>query len=459
MRSESDSLGTIEIETDRLWGAQTQRSLENFPIGGDRYRWGRAVIEALGIVKKAAALANRELGELSEERCALIVAAADEVIAGQLDDHFPLVVWQTGSGTHTNMNVNEVIANRAIQRAGGALGSKDPIHPNDHVNRSQSSNDVFPTVMHLAIRRTLHRDLLPALRDVGATLASKADAHRELIKTGRTHLQDATPISLGQQISGWVTQLDEVVAGIEHADRVLADLTLGGTAVGTGLNAPDAFAELAVSRIVEETGLDWTIRANYFAGSSAHDAVVAVSATLRTAAVALMKIGNDVRWLASGPRTGIGELVIPSNEPGSSIMPGKVNPSQIEALTMIAVHVFGNDAATAFAGSQGNFELNAYKPVMLSSVLDSIELLADGARSFDQRCARGIEPNIVRIERNLENNLMLVTALSPQIGYDRAAAIAKDAAARDISLRQAAIESGAVDPDQFDLWVDPREMM
>ncbi len=458
MRSESDSLGAIEIDDDRLWGAQTQRSLENFPIGGDRYRWGRSVIEALGIVKKAAALANRELGELSDERCALMVAAADEVIAGDLDEHFPLVVWQTGSGTHTNMNANEVISNRAIQQAGGTVGSKDPVHPNDHVNRSQSSNDVFPTVMHLAIRRTLHRDLLPALRDLQATLASKSDAHRDVIKTGRTHLQDATPISLGQQISGWVTQLGEAVAGIEHADKALAGLTLGGTAVGTGLNAPDNFASLAVGLIAEETGLDWTIRENYFAGSSAHDALVAMSATLRTAAVALMKIGNDVRWLASGPRTGIGELVIPSNEPGSSIMPGKVNPSQVEALTMIAVHVFGNDAATAFAGSQGNFELNAYKPVILSSVLDSIELLADGVRSFDERCARGIEPNLPRIERNLENNLMLVTALSPHIGYDRAASIAKDASARDISLRQAAIESGAVDSDQYDLWVDPRDM-
>ncbi len=458
MRTESDSLGPVEIAEDRLWGAQTQRTLANFAIGGSRYRWSRPVIEALGRVKKAAAIANAQSNLLSDDIAQLIIRSADEVIEGKLDDQFPLGVWQSGSGTQTNMNANEVIANRANELAGGEVGAKNPVHPNDHVNLSQSSNDVFPTVMHLTIRLAILDRLIPELESLRGTVAAKRDQFAEVIKVGRTHLQDAAPLTVGQEMSGWTAQLDGVTAGLRIAEAGLATLTIGGTAVGTGLNSPLGFSGEMVAHLSEQTGLEWLVTPNHFAGSSAHDAVVAASAALRSTAAALIKIGNDIRWLASGPRAGIGELILPANEPGSSIMPGKVNPTQIEALTMVAVHVFGNDAAVAFAGSQGSFQLNTYKPLMLYSTLDSIELLADAVRSFERLCMAGVDINRDRIDTNLANDLMLVTALAPHIGYEDAAHIAQDAERLDISLRQAAIDSGRLTADQFDAWVDPAAM-
>ncbi len=457
-RIESDALGDIQVGARSLWGAQTQRCIENFPIGQDRYRWGRPVVQALGVVKKAAALANQDIGGLEKHVADLIAAAAQEVIAGQHDDQFPLAVWQSGSGTQSNMNANEVIANRANQLAGSPLGSKNPVHPNDHVNQSQSSNDVFPTVMHLAIVDQLTTRLRPALVSLRTTLVAKAASFHDVVKVGRTHLQDAAPITLGQEITGWVGQLDHTIDGIDHATSGLATITIGGTAVGTGLNAPVGFGPLVAQHISTETGRHYRTTDNFFAGSSAHDAVVDTSAAVRGAAMALMKISNDVRWLASGPHAGLGELSIPANEPGSSIMPGKVNPSQIEALTMVAVHVFGNDASVAFAASQGNFELNAYKPLMLFSVLDSIQLLAEACASFDARCAVGLEPNLDQIRSNLDRNLMLVTALNPHIGYDRASAIAKTAQSQQLTLREAAVASGYLTGVEFDSWVDPFTM-
>jgi fumarate hydratase class II len=443
---------------DRYWGAQTQRSIEHFPIGVSRFRWQRPMIRALGLLKKAAVEANGELGELPQPVVDLVVRAAEEVIAGDLDAHFPLVVFQTGSGTQSNMNANEVIANRAIELAGGELGAKHPVHPNDHVNRGQSSNDTFPTAMHIAIAERIERGLLPAVRALRDVLAEKALTYRALVKTGRTHLQDATPITLGQEIGAWVAQIDFALGAIEQTRAGIHDLAIGGTAVGTGLNAHPRFGERVSAHIAQYTGLPFRSASNKFFALSAHDALVEVSAALRTLAGGLMKMANDVRWLASGPRCGIGEIRIPENEPGSSIMPGKVNPTQSEALTMVCVQVFGNDAAVAFAGSQGNFQLNVYKPVMAHNVLESLELLADACTAFRQHCADGIEPDQARISENLARNLMLVTALNPHIGYDKAAEIAKTAHRTGATLRDAALASGYVSAEQFDEWVDASSM-
>ena len=456
-RIEHDSLGQVPVDAERLWGAQTQRSIANFPIGVERYRWGRAVIRAMGLVKQAAARANAELGELPAEKAALIERAAQEVIDGRLDAEFPLVVFQTGSGTQTNMNANEVVANRAIQLAGGRLGSKAPVHPNDDVNRGQSSNDAFPAVMHVAIVEEARRALYPAVDALRATFVRKALAFAGVVMVGRTHLQDATPVTLGQVLGGYASQLDAASRGIRAAEVALHALALGGTAVGTGLNAHPRFGERVARKLAEATGIPFATAADKFAALSAHDDVVAFSATLRTLAAALMKIANDVRLYASGPRSGIGELVIPDNEPGSSIMPGKVNPTQAEAMTMVVAQVYGNDTAVAFAGSQGHFQLNVMKPVMLHNVLESIGLLADACRSFDERCARGIEPDRARIAANLAASLMLVTALNPRIGYEKAAAIAQKAHRDGTSLREAAMALGVAGAD-FDRWVDPAAM-
>lgn len=457
-RVEEDALGDVKVPAEHLWGAQTERSHQNFPIGVERYRWGRPVIRALGILKKSAALANEELGQLPHDKVDLIVRAAQEVIDGRLDDEFPLVVFQTGSGTQTNMNANEVIANRAIQLAGGVVGSKKPIHPNDDVNHSQSSNDTFPTVMHIATVEELEGSLLPSIRALRDTLEAKSREFCRVVMVGRTHLQDATPITLGQVISGWVAQLDQALDAIRASLPGVYELAIGGTAVGTGLNADPRFGETVARKIAAETVKPFVSAPNKFAALSAHDAMVNVSSALRTLAGALMKIANDVRWYACGPRAGFAELRIPENEPGSSIMPGKVNPTQCEALTMVAVEVFGNDHAVAFAGSQGNFQLNVYKPVILHNVLQSIQLLAEGARSFDERCARGIEPNEQRIRLHLENSLMLVTALSPHIGYEKAAQISLKAYRENLTLREAALKSGYVTAQQFDEWVRPEDM-
>ena len=457
-RVEEDALGDVEVPANHLWGAQTQRSHMNFTIGVERFRWGRPVIRALGILKKCAALANGELGQLPKEKVDLIVRAAQEVIDGLLDKEFPLVVFQTGSGTQTNMNANEVIANRAIQLASGVVGSKKPIHPNDDVNHSQSSNDAFPTAMHIATVEAIENFLIPAVSDLRDVLKAKSYAYDDIVMVGRTHLQDATPLTVGQMISGWVGQLDQSISSIRQSLPLVYELAIGGTAVGTGLNADPRFGQVAARRIAEETGKPFVSAPNKFAALSAHDGMVSVSGTLRTLAGALMKIANDVRWYACGPRAGFGELMIPANEPGSSIMPGKVNPTQCEALTMVAVEVFGNDHAVAFAGSQGNFQLNVYKPVILHNVLVSIELLTDACRSFNEHCAKGIEPNEKRIKEHLDNSLMLVTALNPHIGYEKAAKISLAAYHQDISLRQAALSLGYVTAEQFDSWVRPQDM-
>lgn len=457
-RTETDSMGAIEVAADRHWGAQTERSLHNFDIGRPTFIWGRPMIKALGVLKKAAAQANSELGELPADVADLIVQAADEVISGRLDDDFPLVVFQTGSGTQSNMNANEVISNRAIEIAGGEMGSKKPVHPNDHVNRGQSSNDTFPTAMHIAVVSELNELLYPNVQPLRDTLADKAEQFQDIVMVGRTHLQDATPITLGQVFSGYVAQIDFAMAGIHYADQQARGLAIGGTAVGTGLNAHADFGVLCASKISAETGLEFEQAPNLFASLSAHDALVQVSASLRTLADALMKIANDIRWYASGPRNGIGELIIPENEPGSSIMPGKVNPTQPEAITMVATKVFGNDATVGFAGSQGNFQLNVFKPVMAWCVLESIQLIADSCRMFDEHCARGIEPNLARINENLDQNLMKVTALNRHIGYDKAAKIAKKAHQEHLSLKAAALASGDVTEEQFDAWVVPVDM-
>lgn len=458
VRIESDSMGQIEVASDRYWGAQTQRSIQNFPIGRDRFIWGRTIIRSLGILKKCAALANRDLGQLEPQVAEWVVAAADEVIAGRLDAHFPLVVWQTGSGTQSNMNANEVISNRAIEIAGGQMGSKAPVHPNDHVNRGQSSNDTFPTAMHIAAVIALDEQLFPKVKVLRDTLAAKAEAYGDLVKVGRTHLQDATPITLGQEIGGWVAQIDYCLGEVKHAQEGLYELAIGGTAVGTGLNAHPEFGDRAAAYMAQETGFPFVSAANKFAALSAHDALVQTSAALRTLAGALMKMANDVRWLASGPRNGIGEINIPENEPGSSIMPGKVNPTQCEAMTMVAVQVFGNDAAVAFAGSQGNFQLNVFKPVMVHNVLESVALLGDACVAFNDNCAAGIEPNLPRLQANLASNLMQVTALNRHIGYDKAASIAKKAHKEGLTLKEAALALGYVDEEQFAQWVVPIEM-
>ena len=457
-RIEEDALGNVEVPNDHLWGAQTERSHRNFPIGTDRYRWGRPVIRALGILKKCAALANGELGQLPHEKVDLIVRAAQDVIDGKLDSEFPLVVFQTGSGTQTNMNANEVIANHAIQLAGGVVGSKKPIHPNDDVNHSQSSNDTFPTTMHIATVEELENVLTPAILALRNTLNDKSKAFSRVVMVGRTHLQDATPLTLGQVISGWVAQLDQAMETLRASLPGVYALAIGGTAVGTGLNADPRFAEATARQIAQETGKSFVSAPNKFAALSAHDAMVNVSAALRTLAGALMKIANDVRWYACGPRAGFAELRIPENEPGSSIMPGKINPTQCEAMTMVAVEVFGNDHSVAFAGSQGNFQLNVYKPVILHNVLQSIQLLAEAGQSFNDRCAKGIEPNDKRIHEHLDNSLMLVTALNPHIGYEKAAQISLKAYREELSLRDAALKLGYLTASQFDEWVRPEDM-
>jgi fumarate hydratase class II len=457
-RTETDSMGAIEVPADHYWGAQTERSIHHFNIGRPTFVWGRPMIKALGVLKKAAAQANAELGQLTPEKAELIVKAADEVIAGKLDAEFPLVVFQTGSGTQSNMNTNEVISNRAIELAGGQMGTKKPIHPNDDVNRGQSSNDTFPTAMHIAVVSQLNHYLYEPVTKLRNTLDAKAKEFKDIVMVGRTHLQDATPVLLGQVFSGYVAQIDQALEGIKFADQQARGLAIGGTAVGTGLNAHPDFGKLAAKKISEETGLEFHQADNLFAALSAHDALVMVSGALRVLADAFMKIANDIRWYASGPRNGIGELNIPENEPGSSIMPGKVNPTQCEAMTMVATKVFGNDATVGFAGSQGNFQLNVFKPVMAWCVLESIQLIADSCRMFNEHCAVGIEPNLPKIQENLDKNLMQVTALNRHIGYDNAAKIAKNAHKKGISLRESALESGVLTAEEFDAWVVPADM-
>ena len=455
-RIESDSMGKIEVPADRYWGAQTARSLIHFNIGRDTMP--PELIRAFGILKKAAALVNQDLGKLPADKARLIALAADEVIAGKLDEHFPLRIWQTGSGTQTNMNANEVISNRAIEIAGGVMGSKKPVHPNDDVNMSQSSNDTFPTAMHIAAASRVAQALIPAVEQLRNALDAKARQFADVVKIGRTHLMDATPLTVGQEMSGWVSLLDRDVARLKVILPGLYDLAIGGTAVGTGLNAHPEFAQRAARKIVELTGLPFTSHPNKFAALSAHDEIVFSSGALKTLAASLMKIANDVRWLASGPRAGLGELRIPENEPGSSIMPGKVNPTQSEAMTMVAVQVFGNDAAIGFAGSQGNFELNVFKPVMIHNFLHSVRLLADACRSFTEHCAAGMEVDFQRIEQNVKNSLMLVTALSPKIGYDKSAEIAHKAHHEHLTLRQAALQLGYLTEKEFDELVRPEAM-
>jgi len=459
-RNETDSFGPIAVEQSALWGAQTQRSLENFRIGGQRFP--REMIRALGIVKKAATQANIELGELAElgarERAA-VLAAADEVIAGKHDAHFPLVVWQTGSGTQTNMNANEVIGNRAIQILGGVLGSKKPIHPNDHVNRSQSSNDAFPTAMHVAVAEACCKRLVPALRALEQEFTAKARAWAREVKIGRTHLQDATPLTVGQEFSGYARQIADARRALDAALKGVFELALGGTAVGTGLNTHPRYAALAARAIASETGLPFTSAPNKFAVMAGHDALSFFSGALRTAAVALMKIANDVRWLGSGPRCGLNELVLPENEPGSSIMPGKVNPTQCEALTMVCAQVMGNDVAVGIACSQGNFELNVYKPVIVHNVLGSIALLSDAVDSFRANCVHGLELNREQLRKYVQGSLMLVTALNRHIGYDRAAQVAKKAHHEGITLREAALALGVMSGEAFDAAVRPEQMV
>jgi fumarate hydratase class II len=457
VRIESDSMGQVEVEADKYWGAQTQRSLQNFKIGG--HRFGRPVIRAFGIVKKAAALTNKDLGKLDATRTDLVVRAADEVIAGKLDAHFPLVVWQTGSGTQSNMNANEVIANRAIELAGGTLGSKKPIHPNDDVNRSQSSNDVFPTVMHVAVALEIKERLLPAVAKLRATIERKGSEFADIVKVGRTHLMDATPLTLGQELSGWAAQLAFAEKELARSLDGLYELALGGTAVGTGLNTHPSWAPAVAKKIAELAGLPFRTAPNKFAALAGHEALVAASGAMRTLAVACFKIASDVRLLGSGPRCGIGELHLPENEPGSSIMPGKVNPTQCEAMTMVCVHVMGSDVAVGFAGASGHFELNVFKPVIVHNVLESCGLLADACHSFDDNCMSGIEANREVIARHLENTLMLVTALNEVIGYDNAAKVAKLAHVKNITLRQAAAELGLVKPEDFDRHVRPEKMV
>ncbi len=456
-RIEKDTMGEIAVAADRYWGAQTQRSLLNFEIGDSRFT--RPMIRAFGLLKKAAAEVNRELGLLSEDKTKLIAAAAEEVIDGKLDAHFPLVVFQTGSGTQTNMNVNEVISNRAIEMAGGVMGSKKPVHPNDDVNKSQSSNDTFPTAMSIAAVCEIEERLLPEVKKLRDTLDAKSKAFAGIVKIGRTHLQDAVPLTLGQEISGWVSQLDHGIAHVTQALSHLSELAIGGTAVGTGLNTHPEYASRMAKKIATMTGHAFISAPNKFEALAAHDAVAFASGALRTLAGSLMKIANDVRWLACGPRCGIGEIRVPENEPGSSIMAGKVNPTQAEAMTMVVAQVYGNDAAIAFAASQGNFELHVMKPVMIHNLLQSVRLLADACRSFRVHCAEGMEPDVARIDELMRKSLMLVTALNPHIGYDKAAEIAKTAHRTGKTLKETAAELGYVRPEDFDRWVDPSKMV
>ncbi len=449
-------MGKIEVPNDRYYGAQTARSLIHFNIGRDVMP--PELIRAFGILKKAAALVNQDLGKLPAEKAKLIVQAADEVIAGKLDEHFPLRIWQTGSGTQTNMNANEVISNRAIEIAGGAMGSKKPIHPNDDVNMSQSSNDTFPTAMHIAAASRVAEALIPSVERLRAALDAKARQFAGVVKIGRTHLMDATPLTVGQEMSGWASLLERDIARLKEVLSGLYDLAIGGTAVGTGLNAHPEFAERASKKISELTGLPFKSHPNKFAALSAHDELVFASGALKTLAASLMKIANDIRWLASGPRAGLAELTLPANEPGSSIMPGKVNPTQSEAMTMVAVQVLGNDAAIGFAGSQGNFELNVFKPVIIHNFLHSVRLLTDACRSFTDHCVMGMEVNYERIEQYVKNTLMLVTALSPIIGYDKCAQAAHKAHHEHLSLRDAILKLGFMTGEEFDKIVRPEDM-
>ncbi len=457
MRIEKDTMGEIEVPAEAYWGAQSARSLIHFRIGTEKMP--REIIRGMGILKKAAAQTNAELGLLEKDKLKLIEKAADEVIEGKLDAHFPLSIWQTGSGTQSNMNSNEVIANRAIDIAGGERGSKDPIHPNDHVNKSQSSNDTFPTAMHIAAAEELNNKLLPNLALLRTTFKKKSDEFKDIIKSGRTHLMDAVPLSLGQEFSGYVEQLDKAIERINLTLPHLYQLALGGTAVGTGLNTHKKFAEKAAKKIAKITGLPFETAPNKFEALAAHDAIVFAHGALKTLAASLMKIANDIRWLSSGPRCGLGELLIPANEPGSSIMPGKVNPTQSEAMTMVAAQVMGNDAAINVAGSQGNFELNVFKPVMIYDFLQSVRLLADTCKMFNDYCAAGIEPNKEKLDFFMRNTLMLVTALNPKIGYDKSAKIAKNAHEKGISLKESAVELGILTEKEFDKLVKPEEML
>ena len=456
-RTETDSMGAIDVAQDRYWGAQTERSLLHFAIGFDRMP--RSVVRAFGILKKAAAEVNRDLGKLPPDKARLIVQSADEVISGKLDDHFPLRIWQTGSGTQTNMNANEVISNRAIELAGGVLGSKKPVHPNDDVNMSQSSNDTFPTAMHIAAAEEVSRDLIPSVRKLRDALNRKAVEFADIVKIGRTHLMDAVPLTLGQEFSGYVAQLDYNLKRIEQSLPDLLELAIGGTAVGTGLNTHREFAERVANKIAEYTGLPFKSAPNKFAALAAHDAMVAASGALKTLAVSLMKVANDIRWMGSGPRCGLAELILPENEPGSSIMPGKVNPTQSEALTMVCIQVFGNDTAIAVAGSQGNFELNVFKPLIIHNFLHSTMLIAHACVSFAKYCVEGLEPNREQIRQYVEKSLMLVTALSPHIGYDNAAKVAKKAHADGTTLREATVALGLLKPEEFDRLVRPEKML
>ncbi len=456
-RVETDSMGEVKVPADKYWGAQTQRALENFKIGGDQFP--PEFIRAFGILKKAAALVNQEVGLLPADKAKLIVQAADEVIAGKLNAHFPLVVWQTGSGTQMNMNANEVIANRAIEISGGVMGSKKPVHPNDDVNKAQSSNDTFPTAMHIAAVEDIHRRLVPMVKKLRDALQKKAAAFKDIIKIGRTHLMDATPLTLGQEISGYVQQLTNGLERVDAALPRLYELALGGTAVGTGLNTHPQFAVKAAAKIALITGQPFKTARNKFEALAGQDALVELSGALNTLAVSLMKIANDVRWLGSGPRSGIGELHLPENEPGSSIMPGKVNPTQCEAMTMVCVQVFGNHTAVTFAGAGGNFELNVYKPVTIFNILNSIRLLGDACASFTDHCVVGIEPNRANIQKHLDDSLMLVTALNPHIGYDNAAKVVQKALAEGMTLKQAVVALGLLKPEEFDRIVRPQDMI
>ena len=455
-RVEQDSMGQIEVPSDRYWGAQTQRSVQNFKIGGERFP--REMIWALGIVKQSVAEVNQDLGLLTPDETEVIRQATQEVIDGKLDDHFPLVVWQTGSGTQTNMNVNEVVANRAIEILGGVLGSKKPIHPNDHVNKSQSTNDSFPTAIHLAVVDRIEHHLKPMVTRLRESLADKSNEFAEIVKIGRTHLQDATPLTLGQEFSGYVQQLDNAIRAINHTFLHLFELPIGGTAVGTGLNTHPEYAELAAKKMAQKTGQDFVSAPNKFAALGARDALVEASGALKTLACALNKIANDIRWLGSGPRCGIGEIILPANEPGSSIMPGKVNPTQCEALTMVCSQVIGNDTAITVAGSSGNFELNVYMPVMAFNILQSIRLLGDACDSFDQHCVIGIKPNLHQINQYLHDSLMLVTALAPHIGYDQAAEVAKKAHETGKTLKEIVISRELLTEQEFDQAVVPADM-
>tara|TARA_B110000438_G_scaffold224854_1_gene218782 strand:+ start:348 stop:1742 length:1395 start_codon:yes stop_codon:yes gene_type:complete len=456
MRTEADTMGEMEVPADRYYGCQTARSLINFDIGEDTMPV--AVIRAFGILKQAAAKTNLALGQLEPEVADLIIAAAQEVIDGKLNDHFPLRVWQTGSGTQSNMNANEVIANRAIEMAGGTLGSKTPVHPNDHVNRAQSSNDTFPTAMHISAAEAFTHELLPNVRLLRNALNEKAQQWNDIVKIGRTHLMDAVPLTLGQEVSGWVAQLDANLRRLDFAMDDLFELALGGTAVGTGLNTHPLFAQMVADEIANITGLTFCSAENKFAQLAAHDAIVAASGALNTLAVSLMKIANDVRWLGSGPRCGLGELALPANEPGSSIMPGKVNPTQAEALTMVCAQVMGNHTAITIGGSQGNFELNVYKPMMIHNLLHSARILSDSCRAFTTKCVEGMEPVRENIAAHLENSLMLVTALNNHIGYDKSSKIAKLAHEKGTTLRSAALELGYLTDEEFDAWVRPEQM-